>query len=165
MAEGRGRIRNMLSLVAMLVLAVAFLFGHMHYGWNIIQTLTSEDDVWTKLLFLTIFSLWLLISAGLLMFALNFAKEGRKSQQKLKTQNNTMYFEAASSLGISPMTQFLVASARSVRRKGNLRLDTSHLTITNVFSWESQSSLKHIPQNFSLSSLRYHEQRLKTFAD
>ena len=67
-----------LSVAAILILAVAFLFGHIHYGWNIIQTLTSDVDVWTKLLFLTIFTLWLLISAGLLMFVLNFWKEKRK---------------------------------------------------------------------------------------
>jgi len=69
-----------LSVVAILVLAVAFLFGHMHYGWNIIQTLTSEVDIWTKLLFLTIFALWLLITVGLFLFVLNFWKEKRKTK-------------------------------------------------------------------------------------
>jgi len=69
-----------LSVVAILVLAVAFLFGHMHYGWNIIQTLTSEVDIWTKLLFLTIFVLWLLITVGLFLFVLNFWKEKRKTK-------------------------------------------------------------------------------------
>jgi len=56
-----------------------FLFGHLYYGWLLLQTLTSEINPWTKISFILNFASWLFFTFGIIVTAILLLKERKRN--------------------------------------------------------------------------------------
>jgi len=56
-----------------------FLFGHLYYGWLLLQTLTSEVNPWAKIPFILNFASWLFFTFGIIVTAILLLKERKKA--------------------------------------------------------------------------------------
>ncbi len=54
-----------LRTLAVILAAGFWIPGHLHYGWLLLQTVTSAPNLWIAVVFAVQFTLWLFPTAGL----------------------------------------------------------------------------------------------------
>jgi len=73
-----------LRTLAIILAAGLWIPGYLHYGWLLLQTVTSAPDLWIGMMFSVQFVLWLFPSVGLavLLIIEKFGTSARQSHAR-----------------------------------------------------------------------------------